>query len=667
MRFKIDIVKSSLFLIIFSLYSINIFPQEIDTTKRSLSELSLAELTQVKVSVTSKKEQTIRESAGIVTLITKNQIQASGARDLIDVLRTVPGIEFGIDVRGVVSIGLRGNWAHEGKILILWDGQVMNEILFPSLQLGNHYPVDLIERIEIIRGPGSAIYGGMAELGVINIITTPAVKLNGASVNSTYGVMEKTYGRQNFSFALAEKRIDYSFDLSLFAGSANRSDRIMTDFHPDNPYHSYDMTKQSPIKSFFFNGGVNYQGLKMRLIIDKYLLNDRTMYGINKPSAPEIIFNTYIFDTQYNWDINNRLKLTPRLTYTQNAPWQCLDKNYAMPTYLDKWSERYAASMTANYQLSSKINSIMGIEFYADKGLAGDSSYYSYVPTKKELIYTNTAIFAQGIFINDIADLTLGARFETNSETGNSFVPRIALTKIIDRFHFKLLYSTAFRSPGIENISRYASVPIEPEKTEVAEFETGYQISSNISVTANVFNIRMLNPIIFYVDAVYKRGAYHNSSQSGTMGFEAEFHLKTELINSSISYSYYAANNNEVPDYVVYNNSNLLLGFPQHKISFYGKIILTNDFTANLTATYLSERYADNDVAKIQFTQKPLLLANIFFNKKNFLIEDLSVGIGVYDLFNSKYSFIQPYNGGSAPLPGPSREFVVKISYQRNF
>ena len=69
------------------------------------------------IGVASKKALTSRDSPSIVSLITKDEIARSGARDLIDVLRLVPGFDFGVDVQGVVGLGIRGNWAYEGKVL----------------------------------------------------------------------------------------------------------------------------------------------------------------------------------------------------------------------------------------------------------------------------------------------------------------------------------------------------------------------------------------------------------------------------------------------------------------------------------------------------------------------------------------------------------------------
>lgn len=79
-------------------------------TAKDLRELSLEELMNVEVSVSSKtKEKSLRESPGIISVITSEDIANSGARDLIDVLKLVPGFSFGVDVFNVVGAGIRGN------------------------------------------------------------------------------------------------------------------------------------------------------------------------------------------------------------------------------------------------------------------------------------------------------------------------------------------------------------------------------------------------------------------------------------------------------------------------------------------------------------------------------------------------------------------------------
>ena len=165
-----------------------------------------------------------RETPGILSVITGEEIENSGARDLTDVLRLVPGFEILQDLQFVMGLGLRGNWANEGKVLVLLDGQQMNELLYQTVAVGNHFAVDAIERIEIIRGPGSAIYGGSAEYGVINIITKAAT-LNGARIYGMGGFHGQTVGRTNGGVMLGSTpNENVSWDLSVFKGSGIVSD-----------------------------------------------------------------------------------------------------------------------------------------------------------------------------------------------------------------------------------------------------------------------------------------------------------------------------------------------------------------------------------------------------------------------------------------------------------
>src|ERR1035437_812078 len=224
----------------------------------------LEELINSLILAASKKPLTARESPGIVTLITQEEIRNSGARDLIDVLRLVPGIDFGVDVEGVVGIGTRGLWAHEGKMLVLLDGQEMNDLLFGTNQFGNHFPVDQIKKIEVVRGPGSATYGGFGEYGVINIITKSAGDIQGISLTGSAGQMQSAMGRRNFNLSAGKVKKDFEFSLGAFIGSANRSDQDYTDIHGK----SYNMAGNSNLDPTLINIGMSYKGFSLRGIMD---------------------------------------------------------------------------------------------------------------------------------------------------------------------------------------------------------------------------------------------------------------------------------------------------------------------------------------------------------------------------------------------------------------
>src|SRR6185369_10896984 len=121
------------------------YGQAKDTTALDPYEMSLEQQMNIKVSA-SKTNLSSRETPSIVSVITREDIKNMGARDLMDILNQVPGMSFAGDVQNVVGIGSRGNWGHEGKVLLLIDGNEMNEILYATTQFGQHYNISNIDR-----------------------------------------------------------------------------------------------------------------------------------------------------------------------------------------------------------------------------------------------------------------------------------------------------------------------------------------------------------------------------------------------------------------------------------------------------------------------------------------------------------------------------------------
>ncbi|MBI4396356.1 MAG: TonB-dependent receptor, partial [Elusimicrobia bacterium] len=252
-----------------------------------------------------------------------------------------------------------------------------------------------------------------------------------------------------------------------------------------------------------------------------------------------------------------------------------------------------------------------------------------------------------------------------HSQFGSSFVPRMALTKVVQDVHFKLLYSRAFRAPGIENIRLNPS--IKPEKTTVYEFETGYQMSDTMFVSLNLFNIRINKPIVYFFDSVSGLEGYRNYDRTGTRGLETVYRIKDNWGHADLTYSYYAENNNEVDSYKAGTKESVLLGFPAHKVTLNTSVRVAKRTTLNPSAIYLSRRYGYDQAdanGDAQFkTAEPILLLNLFLNFRDVFTRGLTIGVGGYNLSNENYRYIQPYNNAHPPLPGPSRELLAKVSY----
>src|SRR5215471_18559583 len=89
-----------------------------DLPAGDISQVSIEDLLNTKITVTERVGDNLREASGIITVITREEIMSSGARDLVDVLMQVPGFSFGTDVEGVVGIAFRGTWSIDGKVML---------------------------------------------------------------------------------------------------------------------------------------------------------------------------------------------------------------------------------------------------------------------------------------------------------------------------------------------------------------------------------------------------------------------------------------------------------------------------------------------------------------------------------------------------------------------
>ena len=150
-----EIRSIRIFYFLFCLISSNLLAQENDTSKlfkpsiKELLELKSAEQEEQTASIGSFRDAKIREIPGIITVLDNEFIQNSGARDLIDVLRLVPGFDFARDVDDAVGASIRGNWAFEGKLLVMINGVSMNETGYGTFAFKGHLSMDNIEKLRL--------------------------------------------------------------------------------------------------------------------------------------------------------------------------------------------------------------------------------------------------------------------------------------------------------------------------------------------------------------------------------------------------------------------------------------------------------------------------------------------------------------------------------------
>ena len=150
----------------------------------------------------SKYEQKVTEAPSSVSIITADEIKKYGYRTLADVLRSVRGF-YVSDDRNYSYLGIRGFGRagdYNTRLLLLVDGQRINDNVFDAASISTAFPIDLdlIERVEVIRGPSSSLYGTSAFLGVINVITKRGRDVKGLELSSEGGSFDTYTGRMTY-------------------------------------------------------------------------------------------------------------------------------------------------------------------------------------------------------------------------------------------------------------------------------------------------------------------------------------------------------------------------------------------------------------------------------------------------------------------------------------
>jgi outer membrane receptor protein involved in Fe transport len=660
---------------------------------KALGEMTLEELLDLEVSsATRGQAMPVRATPGVLWVMERDEILRSGARDLEDLLNLVPGFAIGVDGFNALGFGFRGLWAMDGKILVLLDGHEMHESLYMTVPFGNRLPVDQIERLEVLRGPGSAVYGGLAELAVLNIVTRQAEQQPGVYGALSYGqrfdgalrygqALGDTYARRTVSAGAAyviEALGDLALQGGVFIGQGQRSDADYTDIHGER----INLTGASATDPLLLHAQVGWRGLRLKYLFDDFAITQRDGYGTTLPTAFSVTHATHSLILSYDGTPWPSLRVQPSLRYVFQRPWVTLDERAKAldGVYSDATVQRWVASVLCTWDVHAALEVVAGAEGAFD-AVREDSAGFPIPPlsarapdaaasndSRPGFEHGTAGVFAQALVRASAINFLAALRYEHHSLVGGSWVPRVGVTWVSGDWHAKLLFNQAFRVPA--NAQLGYSPEVTSRKTTVYELELGYRIAPRIEVVLNGFDITLDKPIVYFYDDATGAEGYRNFPGTGSRGLELELRYDVGSLKARLAYSFYdTTDKNRVDTYAVPGHKHVLLGFSPHKLSGSVTWQVTEAWSLHADALFLgTDRFGyaslDDSGAPVLHEAKPELVLNAYVRWQPQFFRGAFVGLGGYNLLNTPREYLQPYNNLHAPYPGPSLEVMLRLGYE---
>jgi len=534
------------------------FAQE-EQSSSPLLDMSLEDLMKVEVESVysaSRHQQKVTEAPASITVITSDEIQKYGYRTLAEALRTVRGFFVTYD-RNYAYLGVRGfnrPGDYGSRVLLLIDGHRVNDNVFDSAFTGTEFPLDLdlVERIEVIRGPNTSLYVASAFLGVINVVSKQGRVVGSPELSTEVG-----------SFGARKGRVSYGETFHnglemLLSGSYYTSPGPHRLYFPefDNPAtnHGFAVNGDDDQSQQLF-GNFLYRNFRLQALYgsrEKGVPTASYETNFNDPRSRSTDIRSYL-DLQYDRKLSAATDFLGRLYFDQyeyhgvNPYFDPAPATYYLNEDLSrgKWA---GVELSLTRKVLEKHHFSVGAEFR--RNFLQEGSNYDRSPFVVYLKSRNTssivALYSQGeIELRGNLLLNLGLHYDHYSTFGGTLNPRAGLIyNPFKKTTLKFLYAQAFRPPNdyelyYSSSTNLANPSLQPEtaKTTGVVLEQHVSRRTRFAATAYYYPLRRL--IGEQTDPVSHKMVFQNSGSVDMRGVEFEL-AKTWArgMEASVQYSF---------------------------------------------------------------------------------------------------------------------------------
>lgn len=375
-----------------------------------LANQSLEDLMNIQVVSVTKTEQTISRTAAAIFVITQEDIRRSGATNIPDLLRMVPGMDVAQIDANVWAISARGfNGRFANKLLVLLDGRSVYAPSFGGVYWDSlDIPLEDIERVEVIRGPGGSIWGTNAVNGIINIITKKTSETKGALVTGGGGNLDQGFGTVQYGGAAGENT-NYRvyakyFDQDHLPGLAAQNDgdgwhTLRGGFRTD--------TTLSPKDTLMFQGDI-YSAREGYPSVD--------LPSITSPPLPvDFEVNLAGGYVQGTWNHTHSARSSTTLQFSYNT--------YKRNDTVGDHRGTLDLDFSHRSAVGNRNNLIWGFNYRNSDSHSVGTLYTSFVPANLDTQLFGAFIQDEIAIRPDRLYLTGGVKFEHNYYTGLNVMP----------------------------------------------------------------------------------------------------------------------------------------------------------------------------------------------------------------------------------------------------
>ncbi len=560
----------------------------------SLFSLPFEQLMQVEVSVAAKKSEPWLTSSGTVYVISRDDIVNYGWRDLKEMLASIPNMDYFYQWSWLPG-GQRGFTGNMSGTLMLIDGREVQNLLANEAFIMNNFPASRIERVEVLQGPNSTLYGGNATQGVINVITRLGQPENELHVvigeaNTRHGHVLLNHKNDSFSFSFSASYFDsaqdykelkqFVFDTVRFSRSSKDPLRDLSSGEFRNDESNYTLDATLSYQDFYIGGnlsrGENVSGIEA--VSYDYVTGDDSRRGyenyyIGQNFAPseswqgtiELSYfreykekdrlTTLIPDgaTRYQdlVQYNEREDIGPSDRIRLNTQWQYTSQENS------DWIFGYDGWKTEIGRKVKYRNTGNGIMLFTPPEWAKDKEksekHALYAQYSKTLSWQERSL-----------KISAGIRYNHQDFTNSAYLPRTSFVYQPDPSQaIKLTYGEAFRPPTIFEFDLVIDDNLESQTMKMAELNWSKRFTWHEISFANIAAIYQMKAENFYEKILDPQNGTWTTEITGEQkvsGFENQLKFHRGSWQGQIALRYVS------PDKEQVNGQYQVLNIPKYKL-----------------------------------------------------------------------------------------------------